>query len=80
MSRIEINAGGRHVIVDHDGELAHLATTATELWDHTDGAEPPRTGAGVGFTTAMRNEPAPVAHGGYAGKARPRVTGEVSDG
>lgn len=78
MSRIEINAGGRHVIVDHDGELAHLAKTAAELWDSTDGVPDDKPGA-IGFTTGQRYEPPPVALGGYVGRTRPRVTGEVHD-
>lgn len=77
MSRIEIDAGGRKVVVDHDGELAHLATTARELWDHTDGVEAEQPRGAVGFTTSQRYEPPPVALGGYHGRGRPRVTGEV---
>lgn len=78
MSRVEIDAGGRKVVIDHDGELAHLATTASELWESTAGVDPQPRGA-VGFATGMRSEPPPVALGGsYRGRGRPRVTGEVS--
>jgi hypothetical protein len=79
VSRVEINAGGRHIIVDHDGELEPLARTVRELWDHTAGAEPDKPSGAVGFVTGTRYEPPPVAHGGYVGKVRPRVTGEVVD-
>jgi hypothetical protein len=78
MSRIEINAGGRHIIVDHDTELAHLERTARDLWDHTTGAEPDKPGA-VGFTTGTRYEPDPVTHG-YSGRNRPRITGQADHG
>jgi hypothetical protein len=78
VSRVEINAGGRHVVVDHQGELAHLAKTATELWESTAGAEPDSPAA-VGFVTSQRFEPPPVSMGSYAGRPRPTVTGEVSD-
>lgn len=33
MSRVEINAGGRHIIVDHDGtDLSHVVEKAQALW------------------------------------------------
>lgn len=54
MSRIEISAGGRHIIVDHDGELAHVADTATRLWESTHGTDSP--GGGMGFTSTQRYE------------------------
>lgn len=77
MSRVEIDAGGRKVVVDHDGELAHLAKTASELWEATAGVDPQPRGA-VGFVTAQRFEPPPVSQGAYSGRQRPRVTGDVS--
>lgn len=37
MSRIEINAGGRHVIVDHDGgDLAYVIEKTEALWRTTE--------------------------------------------
>lgn len=47
MSRVEINAGGRHIIVDHDGtDLSYIVEKAESLWKASD----PRTGAlAVGF-------------------------------
>lgn len=47
MSRVEINAGGRHNIVDHDGtDLSYIVEKAESLWKASD----PRTGAlAVGF-------------------------------
>lgn len=44
MSRVEINARGRHVLVIHDGDLDAVTAAAVAVWDHT--AE----GHGVGFT------------------------------
>lgn len=78
MSRVEIDAGGRKVVIDHDGELAHLAETASKLWTETAGVEPARLGGGMGFATAQRTEAPPVANGPYRGTGRPRITGEVS--
>lgn len=71
MSRVEINAGGRQIVVDHDGELAHLADTARQLWDHTHGADD-RHGPAIGFQTSQRYTP-PVGdnNGGGAYRHRP---------
>ncbi len=55
MSRVEIEAGGRRVTVDHDTELAHIVQAAQELWDHTAGTE--RPGPAYGFTTERRWTP-----------------------
>jgi hypothetical protein len=46
VSRIEINADGRHVIVEHDAELEHVATKALALWEQT---RDPRRPAQSGF-------------------------------
>jgi hypothetical protein len=53
MSRIEINAGGRHVIVDHDGELEPIRAAALSLWQASESrlASP---GPAVGFTAERR--------------------------
>lgn len=48
MSRIEIEAGGRRITINHDGELAHLADTAHNLWQKTNGPEP-SAGPAIGF-------------------------------
>lgn len=55
MSRVEINADGRHVIVDHVGDLPYLIDKAMEAWKGTDPKRPP-----AGFTTpesVTRGEP-----------------------
>ena len=52
MSRVEIDAAGRRVTIDHDGEIAHLAETAQRLWDHTASQDKP--GPAVGFTAERR--------------------------
>lgn len=71
MSHIEINAGGRHIVVDHDGELAHLADTARRLWDHTDGAGD-RQGPAFGFQADRRYTlPAGDNNGGGSYRHRP---------
>ena len=57
LSRVEINAGGRHIIVDHDGtDLAYVVEKAEKLWEAADSrAVPP-----VGFhADANGNGPAP---------------------
>ena len=45
MSRVEINAGDRHIIVDHDGELHQLTSEAFDLWTKT---HTPSTALGLG--------------------------------
>lgn len=77
MSKVEIDAGGRRVTVEHEGELAHLAETAQRLWQDTHAPE--RLSAGFGLHGHTRWEPAPVAGGAYSGRPRPRVTGEAVD-
>jgi hypothetical protein len=45
VTRVEVNANGRHVIVDQDGRDAEmLAKQAFELWRDTDKASPVPTG------------------------------------
>jgi hypothetical protein len=47
MSRIEINADGRHVIVDHDGaDLAYVIDKAETLWR---AAETPQKSPGPAY-------------------------------
>lgn len=49
MSRVEINSGGRHVIVDHDGtDLSHVVEKAEALWKSVEAPEP-RPGPAYGF-------------------------------
>nr|MDT0660842.1 hypothetical protein [Micromonospora sp. DSM 115978] len=74
MSRVEINAHGRHVIVDHDGELEPLQRTARELWEVTGNAGPERLGPAFGFQAPARYTPDihPTGHG-----ARSRPTAPV---
>lgn len=66
MSRIEINAGGRHVIVDHDGELEPLRAAALALWRDTESAQP-SPGPAVGFVQERRwsAQVAPLGNGAY---------------
>lgn len=54
MSRIEINAGGRQVIIDHEGELEPIARTAFDLWTKAEGPEPRVGPASAGFQMERR--------------------------
>lgn len=54
MSRIEINAGSRHIVVEHDGgDLAYVIDKAEALWKATEAAEPP-PGPAYGFQADRR--------------------------
>ena len=54
MSRIEINAGGRHIIVDHDGgDLAYVVEKAEKLWQAVESPEKP-PGPAYGFQAERR--------------------------
>lgn len=53
MSRIEINAAGRHIIIDHNAELEPLQRTALALWEATAGPLP-SPGPAVGFQAERR--------------------------
>lgn len=77
MSRIEVNAGGRHVIVDHDGELEPIRAAALALWQATD-APPPPPGPAVGFVAQTRHTPdvRPTAHGPYGRQPMAPVTAQ----
>ncbi|MEV4270572.1 hypothetical protein [Micromonospora aurantiaca (nom. illeg.)] len=55
MSRIEIDAGGRRIVIEHDGELEPLRQTALSLWEQTDC--PDRPGPAVGFQAERRYTP-----------------------
>jgi hypothetical protein len=49
MSRVEINAGGRHIIVDHDGtDLGYVVDKAEQLWKNAETLDP-RPGPAYGF-------------------------------
>lgn len=39
MSRVEINADGRHVVVDHVGDLPYLMEKALDTWKATEKAK-----------------------------------------
>lgn len=66
MSRVEINANGRHIIVEHDTELAYLAKTADELWRGT--ASPSeKLGSPVGFSVYRSDPGTHHAYGGHDG-------------
>jgi hypothetical protein len=55
VSRVEINAGGRQVIVDHDGtDLAYIVEKAQKLWQDTE-AVPLPPGPAYGFS--MERDP-----------------------
>lgn len=72
MSRVEINAGGRHVIVDHDGELEPIRAAALGLWQATDGPQPP-PGPAVGFSAERRwtGDAHPTGNGNYSSPTGP---------
>lgn len=73
MSRVEIDADQRHIVIDHDGELAPLVAAARDLWDHTN-TPPKPPGPATGFTTAQRWSPtAPATSMGamYGGEVQP---------
>ena len=53
MSRVEIEAGGRRVVIEHDTELAHITAAARDLWDHTVGV-PEQPGAAYRFNHVQR--------------------------
>lgn len=52
VSRVEINADGRQVIVDADGLVDDLAKVAISLWEHAESYRP--MGPAVGFASADR--------------------------
>lgn len=54
MSRIEIDAGGRKVVIDHGGELEPMRQAALSLWQATAGPAP-AAGPAVGFTSERRS-------------------------
>ncbi len=66
MSRIEVNAGGRHIIVDHAGELEPLRAAALALWQATE-APPQSPGPAIGFVSQARHTPdvRPTSPDGY---------------
>jgi hypothetical protein len=55
VSRVEIDAGGRRVSIEHDGELEPLRRTALDLWKDTEGPE--RVGPAFGFQASARWTP-----------------------
>ena len=65
MSHIEINADGRHIIVDHDGELEPLRRTALELWRDTETSR--SVGPATGFQLIEQSTPTvdPIGNGAY---------------
>lgn len=79
MSRVEIEAGGRRVVVDHDAELEHLVRHARELWDHT-ATVPDEPGPAYGFSSDRRwsAETRPTnGGGGYTHRPFTPVTAEA---
>jgi hypothetical protein len=56
VSRVEIEAGGRRIVIDHDTELEHVKAAARELWDHT-ATTPTPAGPAYGFTHERRYTP-----------------------
>lgn len=77
MSRIEINAGGRHIIVDHDGELEPLKQTALAVWAAAEQV-PDRPGPAFGFQADRRWTPEvlPTSPGRYGSRTFEPVTAE----
>lgn len=59
MSRVEIEAGGRRIVVDADEPLHHTALEAQRLWDHTAGAAP-TSAPGFGFVQPERRTSYPA--------------------
>lgn len=56
MSHVEINAGDRHIIIDHAAELEHVVNKAYELWQRTE-TPPDRPGPAYGFQAERRWSP-----------------------
>lgn len=52
MSRIEINADGRHIVVDHDSDLDTIKSAALDLWNATNTPRGTPSTA-VGFNTQL---------------------------
>lgn len=79
MSRIEIDAGGRKVVIDHDGELEPIQRTALALWESTAGPEPSQ-GPAIGFSAERRWTPAfhPTGNGNYSRPDAPVTAQEDS--
>ncbi|MBM0274123.1 hypothetical protein [Micromonospora tarensis] len=65
MSRIEINAGGRHIIVDHDGELEPLRAAALSLFEATTGPEPTAPATGFQIIDKAHSTVTPLGHSAY---------------
>lgn len=73
MSRIEINGGGRHVIVDHDGgDLSYVIEKAEKLWRDTESPDKP-SGPAFGFQAERRwsGDVHPVGNGVYGSPPGP---------
>jgi len=72
MSRVEINAGGRHIIVDHDGELEPIRQAAISLWEASESAAP-SPGPAVGFQAERRwsADMRAASNGAYGSPAGP---------
>ncbi|MFE7869738.1 hypothetical protein ACFUYE_05235 [Micromonospora humida] len=72
MSRIEINAGGRHIIVDHDGELEPLKQAALSLFAATERV-PDRPGPATGFQIVEQagRGHLPIGQGAYGWPSDP---------
>lgn len=75
MSRVEINAGGRQIVVDHETELEHITKAAQQLWEATGSAEG-RPGPAVGFAFGQRHERPPL---GTMRRGPGRVDAELGD-
>lgn len=75
MTRVEINAGGRVIVVDHTGELEPIRAAALALWHATDTGQPP-AGPAVGFMADRRgtDEVRPTAHSSYGRRPMAPVT------
>ncbi|MGW5556881.1 hypothetical protein ACWER9_06615 [Micromonospora sp. NPDC003944] len=75
MSRIEIEAGGRRIVVEHGGELEPMKQAALELWAAAEQV-PDRPGPAVGFQADRRWTPEvlPTSPGRYGAPPMAPVT------
>lgn len=57
MSRVEINANGRSVVIDHTGDLPYLAEQALKLWEQIEAPENPGPAYGFQAERARTHQP-----------------------
>jgi hypothetical protein len=69
MSRIEIDADGRKIVIEHDGELEPLRRAALGLWSDTQ--KPERLGPATGFQQTQVRPTRPVSPSGNGAYSQP---------